>query len=176
MLFFETDDVAGLREVVLSRGGEPTELEKVSWIKYRMFQLQDPDGHTLWFGQSFQEPDPAPAPDRQIRKLLPELPVSDVAAAVTYYQKALGFEINYVQDDLGVMYRDDVTLLLIPRTENRSTGSCYAYIRDADALHAELVSRGANVLDEPVSMPWGLRQFPVLDLDGNRITFGQTFE
>jgi len=50
------------------------------------------------------------------------------------------------------------------------------YIRDADTLHAELVAKGANVLDEPVSMPWGLRQFHVLDLEGNRITFGQTFE
>jgi predicted enzyme related to lactoylglutathione lyase len=65
---------------------------------------------------------------------------------------------------------------LIPRTErHQGIGSCYVCIRDADALHAELVAKGANVLDEPVSMPWGLRQFHVLDLEGNRITFGQTF-
>jgi hypothetical protein len=25
-------------------------------------------------------------------------------------------------------------------------------------------------------MPWGLRQFHVLDLEDNQITFGQTFE
>jgi len=27
-----------------------------------------------------------------------------------------------------------------------------------------------------VSHPWGLRDFSVLDLEGNQITFGQTFE
>jgi uncharacterized glyoxalase superfamily protein PhnB len=55
-------------------------------------------------------------------------------------------------------------------------GSCCVYIRDADALHAELVAKGANVLDQPVSMAWGLRQFQVQDLEGNQITFGPTFE
>lgn len=176
MIFFETNDVAGMQELVRSRGGKTTELEKVNWIKYQVFQVQDPDGHTLWFGQSFQEPDLMAAPDRQLRLLLPELPVSDVSAAVAYYQKILGFKVNYAQDDLGVMDRDDVTLLLIPRTGNQSVGSCYAYIRDADALHTELTARGADVQGRPVSRPWGLRDFSVLDLDGNRITFGQTFE
>lgn len=177
MIFVETDDVAGMRERVRSRGGTVTELEKLNWIKYRVFQVRDPDGHTLWFGQSFQEPEPEAASDRQLRQLLPELPVSDVSAAIAYYQTVLGFKINYAQDDLGVMFRDDVTLLLIPRTgEHPGIGSCYAYIRDADALHAELTARGARVQGRPVSQPWGLRDFRVLDLDGNRITFGQTFE
>jgi catechol 2,3-dioxygenase-like lactoylglutathione lyase family enzyme len=176
LIFIETNDVAGMRELIRSRGGKTTELEKVNWIKYRVFQVQDPDGHTLWFGQSFQEPDLVAASDRQLRRLLPELPVSDVTAAVAYYQKVLGFTVNYAQDDLGVMDRDDVTLLLIPRTGNQGVGSCYAYIRHADALHAELTARGADVQGRPVSRPWGLRDFSVLDLDGNRLTFGQTFE
>ena len=50
------------------------------------------------------------------------------------------------------------------------------YIRDADALHAELVAKGADVQGEPVSYPWGLRDFAVLDMAGNQIRFGQTFE
>lgn len=177
LVFFETDDVAGMLELIRSRGGNPTELERVNWIKYRVFQVRDPDGHTLWFGQSFQEPEQEAAADQQLRQLLPELPISDVSAAIAYYQKVLGFKINYAQDDLGVMDRDGVTLLLIPRTgEHQGIGSCYAYVRDADALHAELTARGATVLGKPVSQPWGLRDFSVRDLDGNRITFGQTFE
>lgn len=76
-----------------------------------------------------------------------------------------------------MMDRDEVTLVLISRTEqHQGIGSCYADVRDADALHAELVARGANVRGEPVSHPWGLRDFQVLDLEGNRITFGETFE
>jgi hypothetical protein len=38
------------------------------------------------------------------------------------------------------------------------------------------VSRGARIVGPPASHPWGLRDFRVLDLEGNRITFAQTFE
>jgi catechol 2,3-dioxygenase-like lactoylglutathione lyase family enzyme len=177
ILFFVTDDVAALRDAVIARGGKPSELEKVNGIKMRMFEIRDPDGHTLWFGQSFQEPDPEQDPLGQLQQLLPELPLSDVPAGVAYYQKVLGFKINYAQDDVAVMYRDEVTLLLILRTEqHKGIGSCYVYIRDADALHAELLARGANVQGDPISQPWGLRDFRVLDLEGNRLTFGQPFE
>ena len=89
----------------------------------------------------------------------------------------LGFRINYQQHDLGVMDRDRITMLLIARTERHTgIGSAYVYIKDADALYAELRAKGANLQGEPVSYPWGLRDFAVLDLEGNRIVFGQTFE
>jgi len=177
ILFFQTDDVAGLREAVIARGGAPSALEHVNWIKMRMFEVKDLDGHTLWFGQSFHEPDRDKDPSRQLLQLLPELPFTDVAAAVAYYQEVLGFRINYVQHDLGVMDRDDVTIVLIARTDRHTgIGSCEAYVHDADALYAELKGRGANVQGEPVSHPWGLRDFRVLDLEGNRITFAQPFE
>lgn len=180
ILFFETDDVAALRTALNGRGAKPIELEKVNWIKMHMFEVRDPDGHTLWFGQSYHEDYiemHTPAGQGQLRQILPELPLTNVPAGVAYYRDVLGFKINYAQDDLGVMYRDEVTLLLIPKTErHQGIGSCYVYVRDADALHAELSAKGANVQGEPVSHPWGLRDFSVLDLEGNQITFGQTFE
>jgi catechol 2,3-dioxygenase-like lactoylglutathione lyase family enzyme len=177
ILFFQTDDVAMMRDAVIARGGQPSELEKVNWIKMRMFEIKDPDGHTLWFGQSFQQPDSPRAAEYQLRKIMPSLPLSDVRAGVAYYRDVLGFNVNYAQDDIGVMDRDDVTVLLIARTDKHTgIGSCYVYIRDADGLHAELMAKGANVQGEPVSHPWGLRDFEVHDLEGNQIRFGQTFE
>lgn len=177
VLFFETDDVAAMREGIAARGGSPSDLESVNWIKMRVFQVRDPDAHTLWFAQSFQQPDQEKDPSRQLRRLLPELPFTDVRAGVEYYQRVLGFRVNYAEGDVGVMDRDDVTLVLIKRTDRHAgIGSCYAYVNNADALHAELTRRGANVQGAPVSHPWGLRDFQVLDLEGNRITFGQPFE
>jgi uncharacterized glyoxalase superfamily protein PhnB len=177
ILFFQTDDVEAMHEAVSAAGGAPSELEKVNWIKMRMFEIDDPDGHTLWFGQSFEQPDPARGAARSLRRALPELPLDDVAAGVAYYCNVLGFHVNYAGPQIGVMDRDDVTIVLIARTtKHQGIGSCYVYVRDADALHAELVSKGANVQGEPVSHPWGLRDFQILDLEGNRITFGQPFE
>jgi uncharacterized glyoxalase superfamily protein PhnB len=75
------------------------------------------------------------------------------------------------------MNRDSVRILLIASTPRHTgIGSCSFYIRDADAIYTELVSIGANIPDPPVSHPWGLRSFEVIDPEGNRLSFSQTFE
>jgi uncharacterized glyoxalase superfamily protein PhnB len=141
-----------------------------------MFEVRDPDGHVLWFGQSFHQPD-QPAPPPMLLQALPNMPLDDVAAGIAHYRDVLGFKINYAQEDLGIMYRDRVTVALILRGEEHTgIGACYIYIADADALCAELRAKGANVLNDPESMPWGLRQFQVLDPEDNLLWFGQPFE
>lgn len=176
ILFFETNDVVAMREQLRARGGNPSELEKANWIKMQVFEIRDPDGHTLWFAQPFQQPD-AVRSEPMLKKALPELPHSNVKGGVAHYLDVLGFKIDYAKDDFGVLFRDDVTVLIVPRSEaHKGIGSCYVYIQDADALYAELRAKGANVQGEPVSHPWGLRDFAVLDLEGNKITFGQPFE
>jgi len=176
IMFFETNDVSGIRDAIRARGGKPSELEKANWIKMQVFEIRDPDGHTLWFAQSFQQPD-AVRPEPMLKEALPELPHSNVKAGIAHYLEVLGFKVNYARDDFGVLFRDDVTVLIIPRSEaHKGIGSCYVYVHDADALHAELRAKGANVQGEPVSHPWGLRDFAVLDLEANEIRFGQPFE
>jgi uncharacterized glyoxalase superfamily protein PhnB len=176
ILFFETDDVAATYDILAARGAKPTVPEDVNWIKMRMIEVRDPDGHTLWFGNGFGGPD-TKQPQRMLRKVMPELPFTNVATAVVHYRDVLGFEVNYAQHDLGVVDRDGMRVLLIARTaQHTGIGSCSFYVADADALHAELTARGANVQGPPVSQPWGLREFKVLDPEGNRLSFAQTFE
>lgn len=175
VVFFQTDDCVGMHAIILARGGDPSETARVNWIKYKVFEVRDPDGHAVWFGESLDRPDPV-APEPMLEKALPMLPCADVAAAIAHYADVLGFHINYKQDDLGVMDRDAITLLLVPGGGGVTFGAAEFYVRDADGLHAELVARGAAVQGEPVSHPWGLRDFQVLDLDGNRLTFAQPFE
>jgi uncharacterized glyoxalase superfamily protein PhnB len=176
IVFFETDDVAATYDILAARGAKPTVPEDVNWIKMRMIEVRDPDGNTLWFGTGFARPAVAP-PQVQLRRVMPEIPLTDVAAGIEHYRDVLGFEVNYHQSDIGVMDRDGQRVLLIARTPAHSgIGSCMFYVADADALHAELTARGASVQGEPVSQPWGLREFSILDPEGNRITFAQTFE
>lgn len=181
ILFLQTADVTATHSAILDRGGTPGDIQKVNWIKMRMFEIRDPDGNVIWFGQSYHKrpdsPSRRPAQPPGLRQALPELPFDNVPAAVAYYRDVLGFRINYQQDDLGVMDRDAITVLLIARTTlHKGIGSFGTYIEDADALHQELIAKGAHVLGPPVSHPWGLRSFQVVDLEGNRITFSQTFE
>ena len=176
ILFFQTGDVVALHTSMRTLGAAPSQLEKMNLLKIEMFEIRDPDGHALWFGQPYQQPD-RERPSPLLEKALPDFPLSTVTSGVAYYRDVLGFNINYQQHDLAVMDRDRVTVLLSERThEHKGIGSAYIYIRDADALHRELTARGANVLGEPVSHPWGLREFEVRDLEGNRLKFGQPFE
>ncbi len=181
ILFLQTADVAATHAAIRARGGVPTAIEKVNWIKMQMFEIRDPDGNILWFGQSYHQGQESPsrrgAQPHGLRQALPELPFDNVAAAVDWYRDTLGFRINYQQGDLGVMYRDAITILLIQRTaQHTGIGSCEFYVADADALYAEFTAKGAHTMGPPVSHPWGLRDFRVVDPEGNRLTFGQTFE
>ena len=176
IVYFDVANVDGMHSALSARGATPSAIDDVNGIKIRMFEVHDPDGHVLLFGRSFAAPN-EPIERRALRKIMPELPLSDVPAGVAHYRDVLGFSINYQQQDIGVMDRDGMRLLLIARTEQHSgIGSCYFYVADADALHAELTRNGANVQGEPVSYPWGLREFKVLDPEGNRLSFAQTFE
>jgi len=181
VLFLQVEDVTATHAAFRARGAAPSSIERVNWIKMAMFEVRDPDGNVLWFGQSFHKHQDSPsrrdAQPHGLRMALPELPFDDVAAAVRHYRDVLGFRINYEQHDLGVMDRDAITILLIARTPaHKGIGSFEVYVSDVDALYEELLAKGVKVSGPPVSHPWGLRDFRITDLEGNRITFAQTFE
>src|SRR5581483_10701841 len=101
-LFFETADVVAAHAAVRERGGHPSEIDKVNWIKMQMFAIRDPDGHTLWFGQSYHRDHPD-GTRGLCEKAIPHLPVNDVASASQHYRQMLGFRRNYEQEDLAVL-------------------------------------------------------------------------
>ncbi|WP_429357142.1 VOC family protein [Paraburkholderia sp. 32] len=49
----------------------------------------------------------------------------------------------------------------------------YLQVANADALHEELVGRGAIILQPPTDRPHGMREFLVGTPDGHRMMIGQ---
>jgi hypothetical protein len=47
----------------------------------------------------------------------------------------------------------------------------WVFAEDIDATYNELKSTGANIVEPLEKKPWGLRQFTVEDIDGNRFYF-----
>ncbi|OAF02946.1 hypothetical protein AYJ54_25420 [Bradyrhizobium centrolobii] len=43
---------------------------------------------------------------------------------------------------------------------------------DVDQLYAELSRRGARLIKQPQDRDYGMRDFDVVDVDGNQLTFG----
>lgn len=104
--------------------------------------------------------------------------VTDVLQARDYYRDKLGFDVAFEYGS-PVFYiglcSGEVTLHLVAAGQTKHQaghGAVSIFVDDVDALHADLVKRGAKVLKAPQDYDYGLRDFDVADLDGNMIFFG----
>ena len=104
---------------------------------------------------------------------VPELPVVDVEQAQQYYRDVLGFEIGwlYPGQEIGSVSRGSVAIFFRRRPAPFEPAVHWVFAPDIEATYKELKSLGANIVDPLEKMPWGLTQFTVDDLDGNRFYF-----
>jgi len=103
----------------------------------------------------------------------PELPVEDVERAQGHYRDALGFEIGWLNPgaDIGAVSRENVAIFFRRRSRPFEPAVHWIFAADIDATYEEFRSRGARIVDPLEKKPWGLRQFTVEDIDGNRFYF-----
>jgi predicted enzyme related to lactoylglutathione lyase len=108
-----------------------------------------------------------------IDRPVPELPVSDVERAQLYYRDTLNFEIGwlYPGKEIGAVTRGNVAIFFRRRERPFEPAVNWVFAEDLDATYNELKSSGANIVEPLELKPWGLRQFTVEDLDGNRFYF-----
>ena len=104
---------------------------------------------------------------------VPELPVEDVERAQQYYRDTFGFEIGWLYPDkeIGAVTRGEVAIFFRRREPPFEPAVHWVFAEDVDATYDELTSSGAKIVEPLAKMPWGLRQFTVEDLDGNRFYF-----
>jgi uncharacterized glyoxalase superfamily protein PhnB len=101
---------------------------------------------------------------------VPELPVADVERAQQHYRDVLGFEVNWLYADksIGAVSRDHFAIFFRKRAPPFEPAVHWIFARDLDGTYDELKSSGANIVEALERKPWGLRQFAIEDLDGNR--------
>jgi uncharacterized glyoxalase superfamily protein PhnB len=49
----------------------------------------------------------------------------------------------------------------------------YLIVQGVDQLYEEVSVRGAEVISQPTTEPWGIREFTIRTPDGHRIRFGE---
>ena len=121
--------------------------------------------------------------DRQLLAINPYFLVEDVYGTAEYYRDVLGFTFEqfWGEPPAFVMVRRDGIQIMLrspakaqPNRERLEHSlDAYVYVRDVDALHTELVGRGARVLSEPCDQPHDCREFEIQDPNGYVICFGQ---
>ena|SRR5258708_33714616 len=113
-----------------------------------------------------------------MRASIPVMTVKNILESMAYYHDKLGFDVafEYGKPTFYVgLCSGEVSLHLVLASQTPrlpGNGAVSIFVDDVDAVHADLVKRGAKVLKEPKDYDYGLRDFDVADLDGNMIFFG----
>jgi len=104
---------------------------------------------------------------------VPELPVEDVERAQQHYRDALGFEIAWLDPgkEIGAVSRGKAAIFFRKRSRPFEPAVHWIFAAKIDATYEELRALGARIVEPLEKKPWGLRQFTVEDIDGNRFYF-----
>jgi catechol 2,3-dioxygenase-like lactoylglutathione lyase family enzyme len=108
----------------------------------------------------------------------PRIPVQDVDKALKFYLEQLGFALGWkwgAPVTHANVCRDAISLDLVSAPERSGTAMAYIEVSGVDAYHSELTARGVGV-GELGDRDYGMRDFEVVDANGNRLAFGEPTE
>ena len=112
---------------------------------------------------------------------IPILPSRSLSDTLAFFQR-LGF-VGKIHDhgDYAILMRGTVELHFFTHRElipAESSAMCYIRVADVESIYhdftlAQLPRRGLPRMDALEDKPGGLREFAVVDLDGNLLRIGQ---
>lgn len=122
----------------------------------------------------------------QLLRSAPYFPVSDVDQCSSYYECVLGFEREYsagAPAQFAIVSRDGFAIMfrlvsepdrISPNERQGGTWDAFFWVRDVQALHAELRARGAEIVYGPTFQPgYQMDEFAIRDCAGYVLGFGQ---
>lgn len=109
----------------------------------------------------------------------PVLASLDLDKTESFYKERLGFETEFKYPNYLSVIRNGLAIHFwvtddpaIPKAT-----SCYVYLEGVDALHAEYDAAGVvHPNGQLGTRPWRMKEFAILDGDGNMIRFGENLK
>jgi uncharacterized glyoxalase superfamily protein PhnB len=108
---------------------------------------------------------------------VPEIPVREINEAAAYYEKNLGFTVDWGGEELGLagISKGNCRMFLANseyRKQSVNHGPVLIWLNlkskdEVNDLFRLWSSSEAKLISEPESKPWGLHEFMAADLDGN---------
>jgi uncharacterized glyoxalase superfamily protein PhnB len=118
-----------------------------------------------------------------IRRVIPQFLVSNLGDAIAFYGARLGFTTDFVYDGFYASVSRDgapIHLKCAPKLDaeraHRRSGEhldAFMDVSEVQALHDELVGRGAPITKPLGQRPWGTLDFHVEDPDGYILCFSE---
>ena len=103
---------------------------------------------------------------------VPQIPVSDLGRAISFYESRLGFALDWkYEDGIAGVSRDEARLFLDRVAEGplhpvRVWLNVHS-VAEVDTLYSEWKKAGVPIASAPEQKPWGLYEFIAEDCDGN---------
>jgi uncharacterized glyoxalase superfamily protein PhnB len=112
-----------------------------------------------------------------LQAAVPILPVTDLAEALDYYQRVLGFQVGWRWGEpprLASVCRDHVEVNLAQSPEAKpAVAKVYFQMVGVDAYHDQVAAAGATIAVPLADRPYGMRDFRIVDPAGNELSFGE---
>jgi catechol 2,3-dioxygenase-like lactoylglutathione lyase family enzyme len=106
-----------------------------------------------------------------VKRIVPDLPMTDVAASRAFYEGVLGLEVAMDLGWIATFAAPDtprVQISVMARDASASEQPDVSIeVDDVDAVHAAAVRLGHEVVYPLTNEPWGVRRFFVRDPGGS---------
>jgi len=162
----------------------------------RGFEVMDADGYVLFFGRPIPRVSPtppaatvAPVPSVSLekssaqpsipvlKKMSPQLRVTDIGQAIEFYTKKLGFSLDFRYEDFyaGIV-KDGHSIHLKSGGPPGNDGKgkedldITFSVDNIERLYEELLNKAIDIIQPLRNMPYG-KEFYIADRDGNHLAF-----
>jgi uncharacterized glyoxalase superfamily protein PhnB len=105
----------------------------------------------------------------------PVFQMSNLNETLKYYKEVLGFKEDFQFGVYaGISHGDACVHLCAHQIHQRPIGggTAFVFCDQVDEYFQQIKKNGSIVKVEPADQPYGMRDFIVLDPDGNHMTFG----
>ena len=113
-------------------------------------------------------------------EVIPTLPSRSLPRTIAFYEK-LGFDGEMIGDGYAILTLGGIELHFFPHPDLKPEdcySGCYVRVSEVDRLHTQLCTallpaKGIPRMETVEDKPWGMREFALIDLDGNLLKFGE---
>src|SRR5262249_31182837 len=123
-------------------------------------------------------PDVPTSNPEQFYQGAPLLLVPDVSATADFYRSILGFKSDTEAEtpDYTVVWRENAAAHFGQGGGAPAGGRVLFWVKDVNALHEEVINRGAAIAVPLETRSYGVRDFSIRDPNGVVVVFGQDWD
>lgn len=118
----------------------------------------------------------AAPPQPQMMDIIPTYPVENMQRALDYYVNKIGFALVLQSGGTYASVGRDYVQIGLALSKGAAKGpksSSYVNMNNIDVFYQGLVAKGVKMARELKTQPSKMREFAIVDPDGNTLTFGE---